>query len=49
MTETKDKRVTIRLTEREQKVLYRYCNQNKRSLSFAIRKGIENLEPLTER
>lgn len=49
MTETKTKSVTVRLTEREQRDLYRYCVKNKRSLSFAIRKGLNNLEALSER
>jgi len=49
MTETKTKTVTVRLTDKEQRELHRYCNRNKRSISFAVRKGIENLDLLTER
>jgi len=47
MREKRTKLVTIRLTDQEGRNLIKNCVDNKESISFAVRKGLNNLHLLT--
>ena len=47
MNENKTKLIAIRLTDQEGRNLIKNCVDNKESISFAVRKGLNNLHLLT--
>jgi len=47
MREKRTKLVTIRLTDQEGRNLTKYCVDNKESISFVVRKGLNTLHLLT--
>ena len=47
MREKRTKLVTIRLTDQEGRNLVKNCVDNKESISFAVRKGLNTLHLLT--